>query len=113
MVHVMAEDFKTNEPWPELEKVEERIISRVIPRLIGALEADGRSVKPCLIHADLVIKSTYLFPLKRTKKSPSNSALVGRQYRIFIRDGRYHLVRRRILLCPQRNGNRRLAVSVQ
>lgn len=53
MVHVMAEDFKTNGPWPELERVEERIVSHVIPRLIGALETDGRSVKPCLIHADL------------------------------------------------------------
>ncbi len=53
MVHVMAEDFKTNGSWPELEQVEEGIVSRVISRLIGALETDGRSVKPCLIHGDL------------------------------------------------------------
>ena len=25
----------------------------VVPRLLGALEADGRKIKPCLIHADL------------------------------------------------------------
>ena len=49
----MALDFETNGPWEELRKVEERTLSRVIPRLIGALEADGRSIKPCLIHADL------------------------------------------------------------
>ena len=53
MVHVMAEDFKTNGLWPELEKTGARIVSHVIPRLVGALEAEGRSVKPCLIHADL------------------------------------------------------------
>ena len=53
MVQVMADDFETNGPWPELEQVGASIISRVIPRLIGAVERDGRSVKPCLIHADL------------------------------------------------------------
>ncbi|KAL9116942.1 MAG: hypothetical protein Q9187_006527, partial [Circinaria calcarea] len=51
--HVMRLDFETNGPWEELQEVEGKIISHVIPRLIGALEADGRSVKPCLIHADL------------------------------------------------------------
>ena len=53
MSHVMTCDFETNGPWEELEKVEQRTLSYVVPRLIGALEADGRSVKPCLIHADL------------------------------------------------------------
>jgi len=53
MIHVIAEDFNTNGPWPELERVATTITSRVIPRLIGAVERDGRSVKPCLIHADL------------------------------------------------------------
>ena len=53
MVHVIAEDFKTNGVWPELEMTGARVISHVIPRLVGALESDGRSVKPCLIHADL------------------------------------------------------------
>ena len=53
MAHVMALDFKTNGPWEELDKVEQDILSHVIPRLIGALETEGRSVKPCLIHADL------------------------------------------------------------
>jgi len=51
--HVMTLDFKTNGPWDELKKVEGRTLLHVIPRLVGALEADGRSVKPCLIHADL------------------------------------------------------------
>ncbi|KAL8815317.1 MAG: hypothetical protein Q9191_008470, partial [Dirinaria sp. TL-2023a] len=53
MVHVLAEDFRANGPWPELERIGTITVSQVIPRLIGAVERDGRSVKPCLIHADL------------------------------------------------------------
>lgn len=53
MADMMMRDFEVNEPWEELKRVEDRTVSHVIPRLIGALEADGRSVKPCLIHADL------------------------------------------------------------
>ena len=49
----MAQVFKTNGLWPELENAGARIVFPVIPRLIGALESEGRSVKPCLIHADL------------------------------------------------------------
>ena len=37
----------------ELEASMERILELVVPKLIGALESDGRSVKPCLIHGDL------------------------------------------------------------
>jgi protein-ribulosamine 3-kinase len=51
--HVTDLDFRTNGHWQELDRLEERIFSHVIPRLIGALETDGRSIKPCLIHADL------------------------------------------------------------
>ena len=46
-------DFEINGDWDALQKLEERVISDVIPRLIGILEEDGRSVKPSLIHADL------------------------------------------------------------
>jgi len=49
----MAEDIKANERWPEYERVGETIISDVFPRLIGALERDGRNIKPCFIHGDL------------------------------------------------------------
>ena len=51
--HVAKIDFEVNGMWDELEILENRIFGRVIPRLIGILESDGRSVKPCLIHADL------------------------------------------------------------
>ena len=50
---VLRLDIETNGPWKELEASMERILELVIPKLIGALESDGRSVKPCLIHGDL------------------------------------------------------------
>ena len=51
--YVTKIDSEVNGYWQELDCLEERILNRVIPRLIGSLERDGRSVKPCLIHADL------------------------------------------------------------
>ncbi|KAL8796009.1 MAG: hypothetical protein Q9195_001585 [Heterodermia aff. obscurata] len=53
MTYMMTLDFAINGPWEDLERVEKRTLSHVIPRLIGVLEKDGRSIKPCLIHADL------------------------------------------------------------
>ena len=38
MKHVMAEDFKTNGVWLEMENIGQKIVDLVIPRLIGALE---------------------------------------------------------------------------
>ena len=51
--HVAHEDDETNGHWEALGQLESRIFSHVIPRLLGALERDGRSIKPCLIHGDL------------------------------------------------------------
>lgn len=46
-------DAKMNGNWSELDTAMETTLSTVIPRLIGILERDGRSIKPCLIHGDL------------------------------------------------------------
>jgi len=51
--HVVELDFQANGHWEALDRLEKRIFSSVIPRLIGKLERDGRSIRPCLIHADL------------------------------------------------------------
>ena len=51
--HVVNLDFESNGMWEELDILAKRTFEFVIPRLIGTLERDGRSVKPCLIHADL------------------------------------------------------------
>lgn len=53
LAEAYRQDTETNGVWPELQLVYERVQSHLIPRLIGALEAEGRSVKPCLIHGDL------------------------------------------------------------
>ena len=46
-------DYQTNGSWPEFETVSERILTRVVPRLLGVLQQNGRNIKPCLIHGDL------------------------------------------------------------
>ena len=46
-------DWKTNGHWKEPDNALDRTYECVIPRLLGALEADGRTIKPCLIHGDL------------------------------------------------------------
>jgi protein-ribulosamine 3-kinase len=46
-------DSEVNGSWAELDAAMERTLSHVIPRLIGILESNGRSIKPCLIHGDL------------------------------------------------------------
>ena len=42
-----------NGTWKNLEQLVDRLITHVVPRVLGPLEADGRVVKPTLIHGDL------------------------------------------------------------
>jgi protein-ribulosamine 3-kinase len=51
--HVIELDIQTNGEWAGLYKVEMRLITKVIPRLLGALTQEGRTMKPSLIHSDL------------------------------------------------------------
>lgn len=51
--HVLDRDAEINGIWEDLDTLAQRVLERVIPRLIGVLETEGRRVKPCLIHADL------------------------------------------------------------
>ncbi|KAI3393387.1 hypothetical protein diail_4316 [Diaporthe ilicicola] len=53
LAEAYRQDTETNGEWPELKLVFERVQSHLIPRLIGVLETDGKSVTPCLIHGDL------------------------------------------------------------
>jgi protein-ribulosamine 3-kinase len=50
---VIAYDNQTNCPWPEYDAACRQLIKGVIPRLLGALQSDGRSIEPALIHGDL------------------------------------------------------------
>ncbi|KAL9115351.1 MAG: hypothetical protein Q9227_000672 [Pyrenula ochraceoflavens] len=46
-------DRSTNGPWKELDLTMDCLIRHVVPRLIGALEWNGRKIEPCFIHGDL------------------------------------------------------------
>lgn len=49
--------FKTeigiNGPWPEYEQAFEVIVKTVVPQLLEPLQANGRVLKPSLVHGDL------------------------------------------------------------
>lgn len=40
-------------PWKDLEQLVDRLITHVVPKVLGPLEEEGRTVKPTLIHGDL------------------------------------------------------------
>ncbi|KAL8938444.1 MAG: hypothetical protein Q9216_003895 [Gyalolechia sp. 2 TL-2023] len=42
-----------NGPWQQYEQAFEVIFTVVIPQLLGPLQADGRTLKPSLVHGDL------------------------------------------------------------
>ncbi|KAI1272206.1 Fructosamine kinase-domain-containing protein [Xylaria sp. FL0933] len=46
-------DNQINGDWPEFDLACKQLIDGVIPRLLGALQSDGRSIKPTLVHGDL------------------------------------------------------------
>ncbi|KAI9841791.1 MAG: hypothetical protein M1837_000385 [Sclerophora amabilis] len=53
LTDILRRDLELNGPWVELEEVSDRTLSHVVPRLLGVLQSEGRTLKPCLIHADL------------------------------------------------------------
>jgi protein-ribulosamine 3-kinase len=46
-------DNQSNGAWPELEVGMKQLVGFVIPRLLGALQSDGREITPALVHGDL------------------------------------------------------------
>lgn len=46
-------DNETNGTWAEYDAACKQLIDVVIPRLLGALQSDGRSITTTLIHGDL------------------------------------------------------------
>lgn len=46
-------DRESNGAWPELDAVGARVLEKVLPKLLGPLESEGRTLKPSLIHGDL------------------------------------------------------------
>ncbi|KAL1845019.1 hypothetical protein VTK73DRAFT_1320 [Phialemonium thermophilum] len=50
---VCERDVRRNGPWPKYERAIRQVAWEVVPRLLEPLQAEGRSIKPCLIHGDL------------------------------------------------------------
>ncbi|TAQ87108.1 hypothetical protein B7494_g4575 [Chlorociboria aeruginascens] len=50
---VLESDQKANGEWLELQLASNQVLEKVIPRLLGALQSEGREIKPSLIHGDL------------------------------------------------------------
>ncbi|KAL8785848.1 MAG: hypothetical protein Q9195_008472 [Heterodermia aff. obscurata] len=46
-------ELATNGPWPAYEEKFQEILTNVIPQLLAPLQAEGRELKPCLVHGDL------------------------------------------------------------
>ena len=46
-------DTEANGPLPKLEAAIDNVVERVIPRLLGVLQSDGRHLNPSLTHGDL------------------------------------------------------------
>ena len=50
---MMSRELEIQGPHEELEALSEKVLSKVIPRLLRPLETGGRSIKPTLVHGDL------------------------------------------------------------
>jgi protein-ribulosamine 3-kinase len=46
-------DVEVNGFWKELDDIVQTTLEKLIPRLLDTLVAEGRTIKPCLIHGDL------------------------------------------------------------
>ncbi|KAK4113313.1 hypothetical protein N656DRAFT_778078 [Canariomyces notabilis] len=53
MKDTMQAELATQGPHAELEELSEKILTKVIPRLIRPMETGGRKITPVLVHGDL------------------------------------------------------------
>lgn len=56
--HMVKRDEEVNGCWPEFSVLCDITLGYVLPRLLEALQSDGRSIKPCLVHGDLWDENT-------------------------------------------------------
>ncbi|KAK7999592.1 hypothetical protein PG990_012192 [Apiospora arundinis] len=53
MASLFDQDDLLHGPDDEVTRLKGAFLTQVIPRFLGPLESNGRSIKPCLIHSDL------------------------------------------------------------
>ncbi|KAI1259687.1 Fructosamine kinase-domain-containing protein [Xylariaceae sp. FL1019] len=58
LAHMIEMDEEKHGEWPEFQRLCKLTIDKVIPRLLGPLQSDGRTIKPCLLHGDLWDENT-------------------------------------------------------
>lgn len=58
LAHQVQMDEEKHVIWPEFQRVCRLTLEKVIPRLLGPLQSNGRTIKPCLIHGDLWDENT-------------------------------------------------------
>lgn len=51
--YALQKDLENSGSWPALEEIASTVLDKVVPRLLGVLESNGRSIRPALIHGDL------------------------------------------------------------
>ncbi|KAH9907805.1 Fructosamine kinase-domain-containing protein [Xylariomycetidae sp. FL2044] len=56
--HMIKMDEEKHGEWPEFQVVCKLTLDKVIPRLLGPLQSEGRTLKPCLLHGDLWDENT-------------------------------------------------------
>jgi len=58
LAHVFEMDKRKHAHWPEFEFRKQLVLDKCIPRLLGPLQSDGRSIKPCLVHGNIWDQNT-------------------------------------------------------
>ena len=50
---ILDDDRRNNGSDKEIDELGQQCVKHVVPRLLGALEENGNSIKPVLVHGDL------------------------------------------------------------
>ncbi|KAK8099496.1 uncharacterized protein PG998_012737 [Apiospora kogelbergensis] len=53
LAHVLEQGRQKLPPWDEYEFYAGLVLDKCVGRLLGPLQSDGRSIKPCLVHGNL------------------------------------------------------------
>jgi Fructosamine kinase len=82
---ILNDDRRNNGPDSEIEELGRQCVEQVVPRLLGALEQNGNTIKSVLVHGDLCV------PFKQDP----NVDGVGMQERMAILENLLYMIHRR------------------
>ena len=58
LAHAFEMDGKKHGRWLEYEFCARLVLDKCIPKLLGSLQSDGRTIKPCLVHGNIWDENT-------------------------------------------------------